>query len=121
MGSRCRLNLFSVTRDLIRSAPVHCVQSFLIFVFTHTIIIMFDNMLADETDVIPHSNVVMATLGYVKDFTRDFTFKPCELCTMNLEVYIPGIHHARDDIFFLNLTLLHGLRMATALERLEEH
>ena len=59
-------------------------------------------MLADKTGVIPHSNVVMATLEpheYKDGSTVVFSLKPWNKCTVNLEGHIPGVHHALDEGF----------------------
>ena len=78
--------------------------------------------LAHVTGVVPHSNVVMATLEpykYMEESTKVFFLKPGKLCTRNLKVHIPWVHHAPDEIVHLVPSLLHGLRMATMLERLD--
>ena len=79
-------------------------------------------LLADETGVISHSNVVMATLEpyeYVEDSTKVISLNPGEIRTMHLEVRISVIHHADDGIFLPIPSLLCDIRMATALEHLD--
>ena len=72
--------------------------------------------LTDVTGVIPHCNVVMVTLdpyGYMEGSILVFSVKPGDMCTMSLEVHIPGVYHAPDEIFLLIPSLLYKLRMAT--------
>ncbi len=77
-------------------------------------------MLAGQKGVVPHSNVVMATLepiGYNSMDERVFSLLPGQECAVYLEAHIAGIHHASDEIFLPVPSLLHGIRMASALER----
>ena len=69
---------------------------------------MSGDMLADETGVIPHFNVMIATLEpYIstEGSTKILSLKAGDICTMNLEVHIPGAY-APDEIFLIILSWL---------------
>ena len=57
--------------------------------------------------------------GHVDMSTKVLSLSPGETLTVKLEVYIPSRHQASDKVFLPVPILLYGLKMTTALERLD--